>query len=260
MSINESIYEIASKPLISIDINEYVSNAVKFMYERGLRRLAVKQNDQITGIFNISSLLKILLEGTDPSNLTLSMVELESPIYVGGTTPIKDAVDLMNKKEVTSILVGKANDVQGILTTHDIISVLSSTNIKKGVYGILDKDYPSVDIGKSKVIDVMREMVDKNKSGIFIFDGNEYVGIITIRDIIKIYSDLGSEGLNSNLNDIPINEGAYGSIGLSISELASIMYNKGSDVIAVFCSYDLCGGIDDLILTRNFNKIIEGID
>ncbi len=260
LSTNQSIYEIASKPLISIDINEYVSNAVKFMYERGIRRLAVKEGNQIVGIFNISSLLKILIEGSSPSNLTLSMIELERPIYVNKTTSVKDAVKIMNGKDVTSLLVGEPDKVLGILTTHDIISILSSINIKRGIHDILDKEYPNVDIKKRKVIDVMSEMVNKNKSGAFIFDDNNYIGTITIRDIIKIYSDYGLDGLNSNLNDIPIDEGAYGSIGLSISEVASIMYNKGSDVIAIFCPYDLCGGVDDLILTKNFEKIIENID
>jgi predicted transcriptional regulator len=258
LSINESIYEIASKPLISIDINEYVSNAVNFMYERGLRRLAVKQGDQIVGIFNLTSLLKILLEGSNPSNLTLSSIELESPIYVTKTTPIKEAIDIMNQKDITSVLVGDPEKIYGILTTHDIIYIISSIHPEIGVQDILDKEYPVIEINDSKMIDAVDNIINKHKSGVLVVNKNNYVGTITMRDIIKIYSDMGLEGLEVNLVDIPIDEGAYGSIGLSLSDLASIMYNKGSDVIAIFCSHKLCGGIDDLMLTRYFKKIIEG--
>jgi len=258
LSINESIYEIASKPLITIDINEYVSNAVNFMYDRGIRRLAVKQGDQIVGIFNLVSLLKILLEGSNPANLTLSSIELESPIYVSKTTPIKEAIEIMNKKDITSVLVGDPEKIYGILTTHDIIYIISSIRSEVVVQDILGRDYPVLDINESKVVDAVDNIVNKNKSGVLVVNKNNYVGIITMRDIIKVYSDMGMEGLEVNLIDLSIDEGAYGSVGLSLSDIASIMYNKGSDVIAIFCSHKLCGGIDDLILTKHFNKIIEG--
>ncbi|MDP8003781.1 MAG: CBS domain-containing protein, partial [Caldisphaera sp.] len=133
----------------------------------------------------------------------------------------------------------------------------SKSSFRNSVYYVLKADYPKLEINKNKVRDVIDLMVNKLSSGVIIVDNDYYLGVITLRDILKTYADQGIKALDLELNALPIIEGVYSDIGSTISELASLMYIKGSDVAAIFCGNSLCGGVDDLAL---FNYLYSNLN
>ncbi|PJC50262.1 MAG: signal transduction protein [Nitrosopumilales archaeon CG_4_9_14_0_2_um_filter_34_16] len=59
------IYEVASSPLITIKSGETVWEASETMKEKGIHKLPVMDNDQITGIVTTTDIVKIASVGSD---------------------------------------------------------------------------------------------------------------------------------------------------------------------------------------------------
>jgi signal-transduction protein with cAMP-binding, CBS, and nucleotidyltransferase domain len=59
------IYEVASSPLITIKPGETVWEASETMKEKGIHKLPVMDNDQITGIVTTTDIVKIASVGSD---------------------------------------------------------------------------------------------------------------------------------------------------------------------------------------------------
>jgi len=60
-----NIYEVMSSPLITIDPEETVWEAAEMMKEKGIHKLAVKENEQIVGIVTATDIVKISSVGSD---------------------------------------------------------------------------------------------------------------------------------------------------------------------------------------------------
>ena len=59
------IYEVMSSPLITISPEETVWEAAEMMKEKGIHKLAVKENEQIIGIVTATDIVRISSLGSD---------------------------------------------------------------------------------------------------------------------------------------------------------------------------------------------------
>jgi arabinose-5-phosphate isomerase len=95
------------------------------MSRKGLGITAVTEGDALTGIISDGDLRRLLeRRGKDVLDLTAGQCMTANPRTIGGGAFAAQALDLMEQKKITSLMVvGEANRLEGIVHLHDLWGV-----------------------------------------------------------------------------------------------------------------------------------------
>ncbi len=105
---------------------------------------------------------------------------------------LKEAAQIMSKKNIGSLVVVDNKKLVGIITDHDIIENISNVNAK--VSDIMSKNVVTVDAEES--IDTAAEIMKSKKvRRLPVVEEGKLVGIITATDIIAHSDELNEEFL-----------------------------------------------------------------
>jgi CBS domain-containing protein len=97
---------IAKRPLTTVDENTPVSSATRTMSEHGIGSLGVTRDGRIVGIVTERDLInRVLAEGRDPKVTTVKEVMTQDLIAVDVEAPLREALDLMNRRSIRRMLV-----------------------------------------------------------------------------------------------------------------------------------------------------------
>lgn len=100
---------------------------------------------------------------------------------------VYQALQLMSEKEVGALLVRTGDQVNGILSERDVIRKVDlegrTTRITK-VEEIMTSDVVSVQ-AIVKLEDCMATMIEKNIRHLPVYDGEQLLGLISVRDVLK---------------------------------------------------------------------------
>lgn len=114
------------------------------------------------------------------------------PVLIAPHKTLRDAAKLMTKEHVGALLVGEGKSVVGILTEQDIVrkGVASAGNpaqlkISKVMAHELIRISPEEDI-----FEALRVMRDENIRHLPVMHEGKFVGLVTLKDILKIEPDL----------------------------------------------------------------------
>lgn len=248
--MSENVIAVASRPVLSIGTDSSVKEAAEFMASRNVRRLLVTEGGRAVGVFSAFHLIRALATGTDPSAKSVSEAGLEVPVYVEPTTPVIEAARIMASRDVTSVLVGSEDNPLGILTTHDVVFSLPSLRFgREDLHGALVQGYPTLD-PEATLLEAASVISSRGVSGVLIMDGDDFIGALTVREVLQAYASGGSQALSSRVADFPMPPLAHTDEGASVGEVAEAMESVGSDMAVVFCGRRACGAVDDITLTR----------
>ena len=107
-------------------------------------------------------------------------------ITIGQNTSIKESVDIMISKVVSSLIVMEKGVPIAVITENDIVKGIVS---KKGkVKDIMTKDFMIVS-PKTRFSEISKILRSKKVKRFPVMDGNDLVGIITETDIIEATRD-----------------------------------------------------------------------
>lgn len=135
---NTKALEIATKNLVSIEIDEPVQVALNLMREKNIRHLVVHSDNKAIGVLSERDLMKglkveveklfsveVIRTAMDPK---LTVRHLMSwPIKsIDQETPLIEVVDIMLTTKVSSLIVTQDNCAVGIVTTDDLLKILKS--------------------------------------------------------------------------------------------------------------------------------------
>ena len=109
------------------------------------------------------------------------------PVTVSPETTVMDALEIMAKKNIGSVVVMQQNDYLGIMTERDysrkvILEGRNSTTTK--VSEIMSTDLPLVSPSDS-IEHCMELMTAKNIRYMPVFDDKTLIGIISMSDVVK---------------------------------------------------------------------------
>ena len=106
----------------------------------------------------------------------------KNPITIKASASLKQCADLMAKKHIGSLLVEEKGNIVGILSEQDIVrkAVAKGTAGKSLVTITPDKD----------LFDAIRVMRDHNIRHLPVMYKNKFLGLITMKDILKLEPDL----------------------------------------------------------------------
>lgn len=119
--VSPKVSDIMSSPVITIDNNASIMEALKIMTENGIGSLIVTHNNEPIGIFTRRDLMeKVLMKNLDLNKTFVYSVMSAPLIGVKINENIVNAIKLMEKNNITRIAIFKNSDLKGILTMTDI--------------------------------------------------------------------------------------------------------------------------------------------
>ena len=125
----ETVAEIMSTDLFTVSPDDPITLAASMMDWRHIRHLPVDQNGQLAGLISSRDVLRLLSAPgqllCDRKTVTVGELMCSQPLTVTRETPIKDAINLMLASQVDCLPVLEGNELIGIVTTHDMLEVLS---------------------------------------------------------------------------------------------------------------------------------------
>jgi CBS domain-containing protein len=122
--------DIMSTPVISVNFDTSIMETIRVMYNNQFGSIIVTKEKIPIGIFTRRDLLgRVLLQNVSLTELKVSEV-MSSPVF---TVQVKDqvrkAVDLMNNKGISRVVVMDKTKPEGILTKTDIQLNLSKSSL-----------------------------------------------------------------------------------------------------------------------------------
>jgi len=116
---------IARRDLIRIDEEKSVFDAAKMIVENNRGSVVVTRGGDSVGILTERDVMrKVVSKSLDPKSIRVKEVMTSPPVTIDKDRPLREALDVMNKKKVRRMLVTENGKIVGIFTLRDIVKHL----------------------------------------------------------------------------------------------------------------------------------------
>lgn len=118
-----TVTSIMKSPVVSIEANKTVAEALHRMQEQGISSIIVTSatSNQPQGIVTKHDIIsKVVSLGKDPQKLKAQDVMTSGLITVPPDCPLRDAAALMTEKGIRRVLVSRGGEIIGIVSDTDI--------------------------------------------------------------------------------------------------------------------------------------------
>ncbi len=199
-AINEDIREIMKKDVVSLGVNDNISNAIKTMIEKNIGGIPIVDDDNaVVGIVSERDFVRTVADITTLKSVNKYMSK--KVVTASPDISVGEATRTMIEKGFRRIPIVKEDVLLGIVTASDVMRYLGSGEIfqklmtgdvsdafKVPLKSLILRDIvwtnSSIDIGEAAALML------KNKVGALpIIDNGELCGILTERDIVKALVD-----------------------------------------------------------------------
>lgn len=212
------------------------------------------------GLFLFSETTK---QGLDDILITTIMKPIE---YVNKEITPEESAKIMIEKGISSLAVGKNEQVEAIFTKSDLVKYLvDNFSDKKKVVDFMTHDYEFTHTA-APLYKVVRKMLEKKISRIIVKNQNEEpVGIISFRNLFRISIELGSEedysgfSLSENIRRGFLSKEGFGNISLARDIMTKgLITVKFNDDLVDACKILLDNNVSGLVVLDG-NESIAGI-
>lgn len=114
------------------------------------------------------------------------------PISAQPATALRDVAAIMERHDISSVLIQRGSQLVGIVTANDFVrrAVLEGHDMgKTPVHRIMTKDMVTVSPGLD-VFDALLLMKDANVRHLPVVDDGKLVGFVTMKDILRVQPNL----------------------------------------------------------------------
>ncbi len=98
-----------------------IKDVIVEISKKRLGTTAVVENDRVIGIITDGDLRRMLEKNTDFSDLTAKDIMSANPIQVDSDMMAVNALDIMQKHDITQILVSENDKYKGVIHFHDLL-------------------------------------------------------------------------------------------------------------------------------------------
>ncbi len=115
----------------------------------------------------------------------------EQPITISPSLTLKEAALLMKKKHVGALIIKKKKKVLGIMTEQDMVrkAIAKGKGPKTKVEDLMDPNITTIE-SHLDIFEALKVMRDLNIRHLPVVKGNNMVGLLTLKDVLKIQPDL----------------------------------------------------------------------
>jgi hypothetical protein len=119
----DRVGEHMSSPIITVNVNETVTNATKLLAEKGIYCAPVEDGDKLIGIFTLDHIAKAVTE--EKLDKPVKAVMRPKIVLVEKDTYIKEALRLMRDERVRILVVADKGKPIGVITDQKILTNLA---------------------------------------------------------------------------------------------------------------------------------------
>jgi signal-transduction protein with cAMP-binding, CBS, and nucleotidyltransferase domain len=111
-----------ARPIITIDVNASVVDASKKMAETDRGSIVITSGGETVGLLTERDILKrVVAKSMTPSTTKVKDVMTSSPVAIEKDRPLREAIDLLNRKGVRRMLLTDHGKIVGIFTLRDVV-------------------------------------------------------------------------------------------------------------------------------------------
>lgn len=193
--------DIATQAVISIHESKTIKDAISLMYSSNHRDVIILSEEKRNfGILKANDLVKLQAQGID-FDTKLRDIKYDSVLSIHHKSTISQAVNEIIQTSNCICLVDDDDRLCGYVSYYDIISSVDPKIMleKRTLSDILINSYikeAQKDTPTHKVLGLMDNSI---YDSVVIFDGNIGVGIITTKDMVKLFGE--NKDLNASISD-----------------------------------------------------------
>ena len=126
------IADFMTTSVISIGPYSTVQETAKFMHEKNIGSLLVKENDEYIGIVTETDLTrKVLGGGLDPKTIKVTAVMTAQPIItLDCHQPLTEANAFMAKKKVRHLPITENDKIVGMISVKDLVAFFANPRLR----------------------------------------------------------------------------------------------------------------------------------
>lgn len=183
------VEEVMSSPVITIDKDRKLSDAIKIMEKSRISRVVVTERGKLYGIVTEKDIARTL--GTHkhgkalPASLHVSSAARALPVTIEKSAGIKEAAWLMVEKGILSLPVVDGEKIIGIITATDLLKQLKNSRQKLGK--LINRGIVKISADE-RLVHARRVMLDNKVSRLIVVEGDNVVGILTEKDVGRAFS------------------------------------------------------------------------
>lgn len=258
------------KKPITIVKNASLLEVIKKMVDYNISRIIVNEKEKPLGIITEKDVGFYLF--SDKTIRSLEQIPLDDFIkrieFVDSSETLKHCARTMFEKNISSLVIGNKNELQGIITKTDIIEYFAEYYFgKHRVVDLKNPGFVSVST-ESSLSDTIEKMMKNNISRIIVTDSKgKPSGIITFRDFFEISLQLGSEidvtepsALSGHMRKGFLSEQGFGGVSLARDIMSKkIISVSPDDGLASACQIMVDNHLNGLVVVDEKEKGIIGI-
>jgi len=112
---------VANNEIPKVNVNTPVKDVIVEISKKRLGTTAVLENDKVVGIVTDGDIRRMLENNTNISELKASDIMGVNPIIIDSNTMAVKALDIMQKNNITQILVTENDKYLGVVHFHDLL-------------------------------------------------------------------------------------------------------------------------------------------
>jgi Predicted signal-transduction protein containing cAMP-binding and CBS domains len=248
--------------------NSTISDAIRSLLDTKISRLVVSDHGKHVGIITEKDIgLFLFSETTNQSLDNIPITKIMKPIeFVNQEITPENSAKIMIEKGISSLSIGKNEEVKTIFTKSDLVSYYAENIIdEKKVVDFMTHEYEFTHTA-APLYKVVRKMLEKKISRLIVKNQNEEpVGIISFRDLFRISIELGSDEddsgftISDQMRKGFLSKEGFGNISLArdvmTEGLITIKFNQS---LSDACKLILENNVSGLVVLDG-NKSIAGI-
>ncbi len=116
-----------ARPIITIEEDAPIVDASKVMVKNNRGSIVITRKGATVGFLTERDVMqRVVAKALDPASTKVKDVMTPTPVTIEGARPLREAIDLMNRKKVRRMLVTEDGKIVGIFTLRDIVRHMRS--------------------------------------------------------------------------------------------------------------------------------------
>ena len=133
-----------ARPIITIDENATVFQASKTIVDNKRGSIVVTRKGESVGILTERDIMtRVVAKSLNPATTRVKEVMTSTPLTIDKDRPLREAIDLMNRKGTRRMLVTERGKIVGVFTLRDIVKhTRMCVFCGKAIKSVLDSPEP----------------------------------------------------------------------------------------------------------------------
>jgi len=135
-----------ARPIITIDEKATVVDAAKKMVKNARGSIVITRKGATVGLLTERDVLRrVVAKSLSPRSVRVKDVMTKAPVTIDKNRPLREAIDLMNRKSVRRMLVTERGKMVGVFTLRDIVRYMRvCVQCGKEIKSILETPAPDL--------------------------------------------------------------------------------------------------------------------